>query len=111
MSKKTCFMIFIAAVTAIMISFILNFHPVTGEVSAVFSAMRNPYIAVTSLVLSLLLAKQRYFWLMILGCAVLTAVVVQMVIAGGSLSAGILIYMVVAFAVYAYLVVLMRFML
>lgn len=111
MSKKTCFMIFIAAIVAIMVSFILKFHPVTGEVSAVFSAMQNPYIAVAASVLSLLLIKQRWFWLMILGCAVLTAIAVQLLVTGETLAVAALIYKIVAFVVYAYLIVLMRFML
>ena len=77
MSRKTCFMIFIAAVTIILVSYVIKFSPVTGAVSSVFAAMQNPYLAASAVVVSLLLAKQRYYWLLILGCAVLAAVLIQ----------------------------------
>lgn len=44
MSRKTCFMIFIAAVTIILVSYVIKFSPVTGAVSSVFAAMQNPYL-------------------------------------------------------------------
>ena len=69
MSRKTCFMIFIAAVTIILVSYVIKFSPVTGAVSSVFAAMQNPYLAASAVVVSLLLAKQRYYWLLILGCS------------------------------------------
>ena len=59
MSRKTCFMIFIAAVTIILVSYVIKFSPVTGAVSSVFAAMQNPYLAASAVVVSLLLAKQR----------------------------------------------------
>lgn len=111
MSRKTCFMIFIAAVTIILVSYVIKFSPVTGAVSSVFAAMQNPYLATSAVVVSLLLAKQRYYWLLILGCAVLAAVLIQFFVVGGALAAAVLLYKIAAFVVYAYLIMLMRFML
>ena len=54
-------MIFIAAVTIILVSYVIEFSPVTGAVSSVFAAMQNPYLAASAVVVSLLLAKQRYY--------------------------------------------------
>ena len=48
MSRKTCFMIFIAAVTIILVSYVIKFSPVTGAVSSVFAAMQNPYLAASA---------------------------------------------------------------
>ena len=56
MSRKTCFMIFIAAVTIILVSYVIKFSPVTGAVSSVFAAMQNPYLAASAVVVSLLLS-------------------------------------------------------
>lgn len=111
MSRKTCFMIFIAAVTIILVSYVIKFSPVTRAVSSVFAAMQNPYLAASAVVVSLLLAKQRYYWLLILGCAVLAAVLIQFFVVGGALAAAVLLYKIAAFVVYAYLIMLMRFML
>ncbi len=110
MSKKTCFMIFVVSVIVIMAAYILRIGAVTAQVEQVFSAMRSPYIAGAAVVLALLLNKQKYYWFIMLGCAVLTAVLVQLFVVGGSLAALALVYKTVAFLVYAYLVALIRFM-
>ena len=104
-------MIFIAAVTIFLVSYVINFSPVTGAVSSVFNKLQNPFLAASAVVVSLLLAKQRYYWLLILGCAVLVAVLIQFFVVGGALAAAVLLYKIAAFVVYAYLIMLMRFML
>lgn len=104
-------MIFVVSVIVIMAAYILRIGAVTTQVKQVFSAMRSPYIAGAAVVLALLLNKQKYYWLIMLGCAVLTAVLVQLFVVGGSLTAWSLVYKTVAFLVYAYLVALIRFML
>lgn len=111
MSRKTCFMIFIAAVVVIMASFVAKFTPVTREVSNVFAAMQNIYIAVSSVVIALLLSKQKYYWLLMLGIAVIVAAIIQVVVLGGALMTAALLYKIIAIVVYAYLIALMRFML
>ena len=111
MSKKTCFIIFVIALATILVSYVFNFIPVTKQVNAVFSQMQNVYIALSAVILSLLLRKIKYFWLIMLGLAVVTAIVVQTVILSASLSAFALIYKAFAFIVYVYLVVLSCFML
>lgn len=111
MSKKTCFIIFVIAMATILVSYVFNFVPITKQVNAVFSQMQSVYIAVPAVILALLLRKIKYFWLIMLGLAVIAAIVVQTVILGSALSAFALIYKAVAFIVYAYLVVLSCFML
>lgn len=110
MSKKTCFMIFVVSVIVIMAAYILRIGAVTTQVEQVLSAMRSPYIAGAAVVLALLLNKQKYYWFIMLGCAVLTAVLVQLFVVGGGLAVLALVYKTVAFLVYAYLVALIRFM-
>lgn len=111
MSKKTCFIIFVIALAFVLVSYVFNFTPVIKEVNAIFSQMRNAYIAIPAVVLALLLGKIKYFWLIMLGLAVITAVVVNTIILGASLSTLALVYKAIAFMVYAYLVILSRFML
>ena len=67
-------------------------------------------VTISALVVSLLLLKQKYYWLLILGCAVVAAVLIQLLIVGGSVMSIAVLYKIAAFAVYAYLVQLVRFM-
>ncbi len=110
MSKKTCFMIFVTAVIALIAAYVLRVGAVTSQAENIFAAMRSPYIAGAAVVLALLLNKQKHYWLIMLGCAVLTAVLIQLFIAGGSLTVWGIVYKTAAFLVYAYLVTLIRFM-
>ena len=111
MSKKTCFMIFIAAMVIILASYVLNFAPVTREVNAVFSQMQNIYIAASAVIISLLMSKSKHYWLIMLGIAIIAAGVIQVVVQGSSLMTLALLYKAIAFIVYVYLVALARFML
>ena len=110
MSRKTCFMIFIALSIILLVAHVFNFTMVTTPAGSIYSAMGSPYIAGAAVVLALLLNKQKYYWLIMLGCAVLTAILIQLFIAGGSLTVLGIVYKTAAFLIYAYLVTLIRFM-
>ena len=110
MSRKTCFMIFIAAVVIIMASFVAGFSPVTREVSNVFAQMCGLYLALAAVITPLLLSKQKHYWLVMLGIAVVAAVLIHLLIVGGSLMTVALLYKIIAFVVYVYLIQLMRYM-
>ena len=103
-------MIFIVALVAIMASFVAGFSPVTREVTNVFAQMCGVYLALAAVITSLLLSKQKHYWLIMLGIAVVTAVLIQLLVVGGSLMTVALLYKIIAFVVYAYLVQLMRYM-
>lgn len=110
MSRKTCFMIFIAAVVIIMASFVIGFSPVTREVSKVFAQMCGLYLTLAAVIASLLVSKQKHYWLIMIGIAVVASVLIQLVLVGGSLMTVALLYKIIAFIVYAYLILLMRYM-
>ena len=110
MSRKTCFMIFIAAIVVIMASFIAGFSPVTHEVSKVFTQMCGVYLSLAAVITSLLLSKQKHYWLVMLGIAVVAAALIQLLVVGGSLMTIALLYKIIAFIVYAYLMQLIRYM-
>jgi len=110
MSKKTCFMIFVVAVIALIAAFIFKISAITAPAGAVFAAMKNPYVAGSAVILALLLNKQKHYWLIMIGCAVVAAVLIQLFIAGGHLALWPIVYKSAAFLVYAYLVALIRFM-
>ncbi|MDY4884631.1 MAG: hypothetical protein SO141_00025 [Alphaproteobacteria bacterium] len=110
MSKKTCFLIFVAAVIIIALSFIFKIAEVTVPVNLLFGSMKNPYIAGSAVVLALLFNKQRHYWLIMIACALLAAIVVQMLIAGGTFEVYAIMYKALAFLVYVYLIMLIRFM-
>lgn len=110
MSKKTCFMIFVAAVLIIAFAFIFKISEITVPVNLLFGSMKNPYIAGAAVVLALLFNKQRHYWLIMLACALLSAIAVQVVIAGGTFEPYAIMYKALAFMVYVYLITLIRFM-
>ncbi|MCM1324752.1 MAG: hypothetical protein NC218_11590 [Acetobacter sp.] len=110
MSRKTSFMIFIAAVVIIMASFVAGFSPITREVSKVFTQMCGLYLSLAAVITSLLLSKQKHYWLIMLGIAVIASILIQLLIVGGSLMTVALLYKIIAFIVYVYLVQLMRYM-
>ena len=110
MSKKTCFTIFVIAIIAIIISFILKISTITTHVESIFYAMKHPYLAVPALIIALLLRKQKYFFLLMIGCSIVTATILQMFITGSGFAIIPIIYKAAAFLVYAYLTILIRFM-
>lgn len=110
MSRKTAFMIFVASVIVIMASFVANFSPVTREVSNVFTQMCGLYLSLAAVITSLLLSKQKHYWLVMLGIAVVASVLIQLIVVSGSLMTVALLYKIIAFIVYVYLVQLMRYM-
>jgi hypothetical protein len=110
MSKKTCFLIFIAALVIIIASYVLNFSPVTREVNAVFAQMQNIYIVASSVIIAFLMSKSKHYWLIMLGLAFIAAGVIQVAVQGGALMSVATLYKAVAFIVYVYLVQLVRFM-
>lgn len=110
MSKKTCFMIFIVSLVVILASYVAHFNPVTKEVGAVFGTMQNIYIALSSVIISLIMTKTKHYWLIMLGISVVAAAVIQVFVSGASLMTMALLYKIIAFIVYVYLVALVRFM-
>lgn len=111
MSKKVCFRIFAISLIVILASFIINFAPITTEVSNIFAQMQSVYIAVSAVAAALLLKKQRHYWLIMIGLAVIVSIIIQLLITGGSLLTIALLYKIVAFIIYAYLCELVRYML
>lgn len=110
MSKTVCFRIFAIALAVILAAYVANIGLITREVGAVFAQMQNIYLAISAVVLSLLMTKTKHYWLIMLGVAVLAAVVIQAVIAGGTLLTIALLYKIIAFIVYVYLIALIRYM-
>lgn len=110
MSRRSSFIIFIIATIVMMASFVINFSPITAPVARTFAAMQNMYIALTAVIASLLLIKQKYYWLEMLGVAVIAAIIIEVVVLSGTLMSLAVLYKIIAIAVYAYWIQLMRFM-
>lgn len=110
MSKRSSFIIFIIATIVMMTSFVLNLSTVTAPVSHTFAATQNMYLALTAVIASLLLIKQKYYWLEMLGIAVIAAIIIEVIVLGGAVMSMAVLYKIIAIAVYAYWIQLMRFM-
>ena len=111
MPKKTCFLIYVITLPTILISYIINFSPITKEVAEIFLSMQNIYLAITATALSFLLKKQKHYFLLHLGLAVITAVIIQLFIIKGTLISISLLYLIIAYMVYNYLFQQIRYML
>ena len=83
MSKKICFRTFAISLIVVLASFILNFTPITSEISNIFTQMQNIYLSISAVVIALLLKKQRHYWLVMIGIAVITCIIIQLVVTGG----------------------------
>jgi len=110
MSKKVCFRIFIIATVIILTAFVAHLSLITKEVSAVFTQMQNLYVALSAVIISLLMTKTKHYWLIMLGVAVIAAILIQAFVIGGAVMTIALLYKIIAFIVYVYLIALMRFM-
>lgn len=110
MSKKTCYSLFAAASILLIAAIVFKINAVTIPAQSIFAAMKNPYLAGSAVLISLLLKKQKHYGLIILGCAVLAALLVQLFVIGGALTLMPVVYKSAAFLVYAFLVTLLRFM-
>ena len=90
MSKtKSYFTILIAALVVIAIGFIMNINMIKSFVVMCFNFAGNNIQSVTAAVCAFIFLGNKNYWLIMLGCAIITALVVQIVVMGQS--AGILI--------------------
>lgn len=110
MSKKVCFRIFAISLIVILASYVIKFAPITTEVSNVFAQMQNLYLSIVAVAISILLKKQRHYWLVMIGIAVVTSIIIQLIFVGATLLSIALIYKIIAFIVYVYLTILIRYM-
>ena len=110
MSKKMCFKIFIFALIGILVSFVINFKPVTSVVSSIFSEMQGIYLSIIAVVSALLMKKNRHYWLTMFGLALIVAVALEFFVGSGNIISIAIIYKILAFVVYTFLVRLIIFM-
>lgn len=90
MSKtKSYFTILIAALVVIAIGFIMNINMIKSFVVMCFNFAGNNIQSITAAVCAFIFLGNKNYWLIMLGCAIITALVVQIVVMGQS--AGILI--------------------
>lgn len=110
MSKKSCFVIFIIILWAVLASYVAKIGIITKETNAIFANMQNIYVAISAVLISLLVSKSKHYWLIMLGIAVIASIVIELVLGGTVISLAVL-YKIIAFIVYVYLVMLSRYML
>lgn len=110
MSRKTCFLIYVISLVAILVSYIINFTPVTKEITNIFIQMQNVYLASTAVLLSFIIKKHKHYFLIQLGLSVLTAIIIQIFVSHDPLLSLGLIYKICAYIVYIYLSIQIRYM-
>ena len=111
MSKKTCFLIYVIAIPTILISYIINFAPITNEISHIFSSMQNPYLASAATILSLLPQKTKHYLVYHLGLSIITVAIISLFITHTPLISLTTIYLIISYMVYNYLTLQIRYML
>ncbi len=110
MNKKMCFLIFVAAVIALIAGIVFKIGVINNLRDAIFAHMQNFYVCVSAIVCAVLLAKNKYYWLLIIGCAVVAALLIQFFMVGNISNIYQISMRAAAFLVYAYLTALIRFM-
>ncbi len=90
MSKtKTYMTILVAAIAIIVIGFIMNINMIKSFVMMCFEFAGNNIQSVAAAICAFIFLGNKNYWLIMLGCAIITALAVQVVVMGQS--AGILI--------------------
>jgi hypothetical protein len=110
MSKKVCFFIYVIALATILISHIIDFRPISSNIENVYTQMSNIYIAISSIILSLLLRKHKFNFLIQLGLAFVVTSIIQVFVAHAPLFSISLLYKVMAYIVYYYLTIQVFYM-
>jgi len=110
MNKKICFAIFVAVLITLIAGVLFHIGVINHTRDAVFAQMQNFYVCISAIVCAILLAKQKYYWLLVIGCAIIAAILIQLLVVGHLGSIYIIAMRAAAFLAYAYLTALIRFM-
>jgi len=110
MNKKMCFSIFVAAVITIIVGFLLNIGIIKNVTREIFTDMQEFYVCASGIAIGLLLYKNKYYWLLLIGCAIFVAVLIHLLLLGGLGSFQAMAIRAVAIMAYGYLTALIRFM-
>ncbi len=109
MSKKAYILTLIIALVAILAAFVLNYTPITKEVSKIFGNMQILWLAGSACLISLALVKKSGYWLISLGLSIVAALLIQWLVIGAPIVLIDIIYKAIAYLVYAYLVYVLRY--
>lgn len=110
MNKKMCFLIFVAAIITIIAGFLLNIGIIKSITKEILADMQGFYVCAAGVAIGLLLYKHKYYWLLLIGCAIIAAVLIHLLVLGGLGSVHALAIRAVAVMAYGYLTALIRFM-
>ena len=110
MNKKMCFMIFVAAVITVIAGFLLNIGIIKSVTRDIFADMQGFYACASGVVFGILLAKNKYYWLMLIACAIVASILIHLFVFGSVGSLYSLAIRAVAIMAYGYLTALIRFM-
>lgn len=83
MSKIKIYLLILAvAIIAVALGYMMHIKPIQSLCAASLTYMKNPVLPVTAAVCAFLFYGVKNYWLIIIGCAIVTAVVMQFVIVG-----------------------------
>ena len=105
-----CFLIFVAALITIVAGFMFNIGSITSVTRAVFADMQGFYVCASGIILGLLLYKHKYYWLLLIGCAIVAAILIHLLVLGSLGTVYALAIRATAIMAYGYLTALVRFM-
>ena len=110
MNKKMCFMIFVAAVIVIIAGFLFNIGVIKSITREVFADMSGFYACAAGVLLGILLSKNKYYWLLLIPCALIAAALIQFFVVGSISNIHALLIRTAAVMAYGYLTALIRFL-
>lgn len=110
MNRKMCFLIFVVAAITIVAGFLLNIGAIKSVTKEIFSDMQGFYVCAAGIIIGLLLYKHNYYWLLLIGCAIVAAILIHLIVLGGLGTVHALAIRAAAVMAYGYLTALIRFM-
>lgn len=109
MRKKSTYLYFLALVVILIASaYALNIHFIKSATHSIMHAVANPWICVSAAASAFIFIGNKRYWLVNIGCAVIVAVILDLVVKGHHLSAYSLSISVLAFLSVVYILNLIK---
>lgn len=105
---QTYFIILAIAIITVGLGYFLHIKTIIGLCSACLTYMKNPILPVTAAACAFIFYGSKNYWLIMAGCAVITAMTMQFIIVGQGTTVFLLASRTLAFLTVVYLMNLVK---
>lgn len=104
MRKKSTYLIVLAIIAiAVALGYILNIAIIKNIISGIIGNISSPWILGLSAACAFILTDNKYYWIMNIVCAIMSAVILQIFIYGGVVTFWPVLYKTLAFLSVVYI--------